>query len=63
MGAVVGLQGVATAAAANGFDDLIAPVLVGLGDRTKQDETLAVQARAQWALVHISKSQNSISEL
>ncbi|PZO09730.1 MAG: phycocyanobilin lyase [Leptolyngbya foveolarum] len=59
-GAVVGLKGVAAAAVRYGFDDLIAPVLVGLGDRAQQDETPAVQARAQWALVQISKS--SISE-
>lgn len=59
-GAVVGLQGVAAAAVDYGFDDLIAPVLVGLGHRAQQDETPAVQARAQWALVQISES--SISE-
>lgn len=58
-GAVVGLQGVATAAANYGFDDLIALVLMGLGDLSRQDETPAVQARAQWAVVQISRSQDS----
>ncbi len=60
-GAVVGLQGVATATAEYGFVDLIAPILEGLDNLSRQDETPAVQARAQWALVQISASQASAS--
>ena len=55
-GAVVGLQGVAAAATKYGFDDLIARIVAGLTDCAAADETTAVQARAQWALVQISDS-------
>lgn len=51
--AVVGLQGVAAAAVADGFVELVKPIVVGLGDRAAQDDTLAVQARAQWALAQL----------
>ena len=54
-GAVVGLHGVAAAAMANGFDDLVGAVVEGLSDRTRKDDTPAVQARAQWALTQISE--------
>lgn len=54
--AVVGLQGVAVAAIADGFVELVKPILGGLGDRATQDDTLAVQARAQWALAQLSDS-------
>ncbi|MEO1446892.1 MAG: HEAT repeat domain-containing protein [Cyanobacteria bacterium J06635_11] len=47
---VVGLQGVATAAIANEFTGILAPIAEGLQARTAQDDTPAVQARAQWAL-------------
>lgn len=49
-GAVVGLQGVAAAAIAYGFVDLVAPIEAGLRDRVAKESTLSVQARAQWAL-------------
>ena len=52
-GAVVGLQGVAIAAAREGFATLADPIVRGLSDRTQKDDTLAVQARAQWALSQI----------
>ncbi|MEO0770906.1 MAG: HEAT repeat domain-containing protein [Cyanobacteria bacterium J06649_4] len=55
-GAVVGLQGVATAAIADGFVNLIAPIEKGLSDRISQDDTQAVQARAQWALASLLTS-------
>jgi len=48
--AVVGLQGVAMAAAQAGFASLAEPILAGLGDRACVDETPAVKARAQWAI-------------
>lgn len=56
-GAVVGLQGVAAAAAAYDFDDLIALILDKLDNISSQDETSAVQARARWAWVQIASSQ------
>jgi phycocyanobilin lyase beta subunit len=49
-GAVVGLQGLGLAAIAQNASELIEPIVTGLRDRTLQDDTLAVQARAQWAL-------------
>ncbi len=52
-GAVVGLQGVATAAAKEDFANLHAPIMNGLQERIEKDDTLAVQARAQWALSQI----------
>lgn len=52
-GGVVGLQGVATAAVADGWMDLIERVVEGLG-RASHDEALAVQARAQWALEQLN---------
>ncbi len=52
-GAVVGLQGVATAAAKEDFVGLRAPIVNGLQERIEKDDTLAVQARAQWALSQI----------
>ena len=52
--AVVGLQGVGTAAIAYQFTDLIDPISEGLRDRISQDDTLAVQSRAQWALSQLS---------
>lgn len=54
--AVVGLQGVAVAAIADGFIELVKPIVVGLGDRATQDDAPAVQARAQWALAQLSDS-------
>ena len=53
--AVVGLQGVAAAAIADGFVDLVKPILVRLGDRATHDDAIAVQARAQWALDQIPR--------
>lgn len=52
--AVVGLQGVGTAAIAHKFTDLVEPIAEGLRDRISQDDTLAVQSRAQWALSQLS---------
>ncbi|MEL6855684.1 MAG: HEAT repeat domain-containing protein [Cyanobacteria bacterium J06607_13] len=52
-GAVVGLQGVAMAAMASGFTALVSPALEGLRDRTAKDDTPAVRARAQWALLSL----------
>lgn len=52
-GAVVGLQGVATAAVAHDAD-LAEPIEEGLRDRIAHDDTLAVQARAQWALSQLA---------
>lgn len=64
-GAVVGLQGVAAAAAQYGFVDLIERIVEGLSDRARKDDTLAVQARAQWALAQIAdlESGQSSSEV
>lgn len=53
-GAVVGLQGVATAAMSEGFIDLVEPIEVGLRGLVGKDDTVAVQARAQWALAQVS---------
>lgn len=53
-GAVVGLQGVATAAMSEGFIDLVEPIEVGLRGLAGKDDTVAVQARAQWALAQVS---------
>ncbi len=53
-GAVVGLQGVGMAAIAYKFTDLVEPIAEGLRDRISQDDTLAVQSRAQWALSQLS---------
>lgn len=53
-GAVVGLQGVGMAAIAHKFTDLVEPIAEGLRDRISQDDTLAVQSRAQWALSQLS---------
>ena len=61
-GAVVGLQGVAAAAAQYGLDELIEEIVLGLGDRAKKDESLAVQARAQWALANISDVQSTAGQ-
>jgi phycocyanobilin lyase subunit beta len=55
-GAVVGLQGLGRGAIAHQFTDLIEPIERGLRDRTTQDDSLAVQARAQWALSQLSSS-------
>ena len=54
-GGVVGLQGVATAAAVDGLDSVVKEGLEGLGDRVSHDETPAVKARAQWALEQLSE--------
>lgn len=56
-GAVVGLQGVGTAAIASGFTHLVEPIEQGLRDRIAQDNTPAVQARAQWALSQLFAKQ------
>ena len=61
-GGVVGLQGVAAAVAQYGFDHLIEPIVSGLSDRTEQDDSLTVQARAQWALAQISESTDASSQ-
>ena len=53
-GAVVGLQGIGTAAAAYQFVDLVKPIEVGLRDCLAHDDTLAVQARAEWALSQLA---------
>jgi phycocyanobilin lyase subunit beta len=53
---VVGLQGLAMAALAEGFVDLVEPILGRLRDRTTTDDTRAVQARAQWALSQLQSS-------
>ncbi|MEM6449439.1 MAG: HEAT repeat domain-containing protein [Cyanobacteria bacterium P01_D01_bin.105] len=53
---VVGLQGVADAAKAARFEDLVAVVLETLGDRITQDDTLAVRARAQLAVNALTQS-------
>ena len=52
-GAVVGLQGVASAAIDAGYAELIEPIVWGLQTRAAQDESLAVQARAQWAIAQL----------
>ena len=53
-GAVVGLQGVAMAAIADGLTDLADPIVAALRDRiTQEDDTPAVQARANWALLQL----------
>lgn len=52
---VVGLQGIAGAARAAGFEDLVAAVLEALRDRITQDETPAVRARAKWALSELQE--------
>lgn len=55
--AIVGLQGVATAMSARDLEgavNLVKPIVMGLRDRTTQDNSLAVQARAQWALSQLS---------
>ncbi|PZO53884.1 MAG: phycocyanobilin lyase [Phormidesmis priestleyi] len=49
-GAVVGLQGIAVTAMTAGFMDLLVPIVGGLRECATQDDTLAVQARAQWAI-------------
>ncbi|MEL6161635.1 MAG: HEAT repeat domain-containing protein [Cyanobacteria bacterium J06623_5] len=56
-GAVVGLQGVAVAAVASGFVALVPPVVMGLRDRITKDDTPAVRARAQWALLSLESSE------
>ncbi len=53
-GGIVGLQGVAIALAADGQTSLINGIVKGLSDLSNQDEVLAVQARAQWALEQLS---------
>ncbi len=53
-GAVVGLQGVAAAVVAHELTDLAEPIEAGLRDRLTHDDTLAVQARAQWALSQLA---------
>ena len=58
-GAVVGLQGVGTAAAVYRFDDLIGPIEAGLRDRLAHDDTLAIQARAEWALSQLATLTDS----
>lgn len=60
--AVVGLQGLAVAAIAEGFMDLVTPIVGALRDLVTNDDTPAVQARAQWAIAQIPTtvaSQNS----
>lgn len=52
-GAVVGLQGVATAAMREGFTDLVDPIKAGLGELVSEDEAVAVRARAQCALTTV----------
>ncbi len=54
-GGVVGLQGVADAAAVDGLDSVVKRVGEGLGDRANHDDTPAVRARAQWALEQLSE--------
>lgn len=54
-GGVVGLQGVADAAAVDGLDSVVKRVGEGLGDRSNHDDTPAVRARAQWALEQLSE--------
>ena len=54
-GGIVGLQGVATAAAADGLAGVVKRVSEGLGDRANHDGTPAVRARAQWALEQLSE--------
>ncbi|MEO1621004.1 MAG: HEAT repeat domain-containing protein [Cyanobacteria bacterium J06632_3] len=49
-GGIVGLQGVATAALADGLHDLVEPIETALRDRIQTDDTSAVRSRAQWAL-------------
>ena len=49
-GGVVGLQGVAAAAAVDGLAGVVKRVGEGLGDRASHDDVPAVRARAQWAL-------------
>lgn len=49
-GAVVGLQEIAVAATTSGFMDLLVPIVAGLRSSATQDDTLAVQARSQWAI-------------
>ncbi len=49
-GAIVGLENIAVAAMTAGYIDLLVPVVEGLRSSAAQDDTLAVQARAQWAL-------------
>lgn len=53
-GAVVGLQGVGTAAIVHRFTALAEPIEAGLRDRLTQDDTLTVQARAEWALSQLA---------
>lgn len=52
-GAVVGLEGVAIALIQAGFANLTTPIVTGLQLRLQKDESLAVQARAQWACTKI----------
>ncbi|MEM8504438.1 MAG: HEAT repeat domain-containing protein [Cyanobacteria bacterium P01_D01_bin.1] len=52
-GAVVGLQGIATATTKAGYMNLHTPIVNALQDCIEKDDTLAVQARAQWALSQI----------
>ncbi|MEL6814910.1 MAG: HEAT repeat domain-containing protein [Cyanobacteria bacterium J06598_3] len=51
--AIVGLQGLAAAAIADGFAELVEPIVAVLGELVGQDDTPAVQARAQWAIAQI----------
>ena len=51
--AVVGLQGVAIAVIQAGLTELTDPIVSGLQGRIQKDDTLAVQARAQWALTQV----------
>ncbi len=52
-GAVVGLEKIAAAAMTAGYMDLLVPIARGLRSSTNQDDTLAVQARSQWALTQL----------
>ncbi len=51
--ATVGLQGVATAAIAEGHSDLVEPIVCTLQKVTEDDETIAVKARAAWAIAQL----------
>ena len=54
--ATVGLQGVATAAAAEDQPDLLPPIADCLRQIASVDETVAVRARAEWAIAQLQLS-------
>ncbi|EDX86699.1 PBS lyase HEAT-like repeat domain protein [Synechococcus sp. PCC 7335] len=59
--AVVGLQGLAIAVIQAGLTELTEPIVSGLQGRIQEDDTLAVQARAQWALTQVQSFSPSLS--